>query len=143
MNREMGLERFVLAQQNCYQTALEEIRSGLKRSHWMWFIFPQLKGLGRSTMSNYYGIDGMDEAVLYLGHPLLGARLREICSALVLVEGRSSLEIFGSVDNAKLRSSMTLFAHATAENRVFLDVLDKYFDGKYDQKTLRLLGGDL
>ncbi len=133
------LERFVTAQQDVYPQAVGELSAGRKRSHWMWFIFPQLAGLGSSAMAQRYAIGGLAEACAYLAHPLLGARLRE-CSALVLaVQGATAHGIFGSPDNMKFHSSMTLFAQAAPGEAVFRDCLDKYFGGVPDQATLHLL----
>jgi uncharacterized protein (DUF1810 family) len=134
------LGRFVEAQSGEYEQVLAELRAGRKQSHWIWFIFPQLKGLGRSPLTEHYGIGSIDEARAYLRHPVLGPRLEE-CTALVnKIEGRTVDEIFGFPDNLKFRSSMTLFANAAADNRIFLDALKKYFAGEPDAKTLELLG---
>jgi uncharacterized protein (DUF1810 family) len=138
-NDKFNLERFVLAQRNAYARALSEIKRGQKSSHWMWFIFPQLKGLGRSYESQLYGISGLDEAKAYLSHETLGSRLNECVSSLLTVEYRSALEIFGTVDEMKLRSSLTLFNVASAEPIVD-EALGKFFGGKLDAATLKLLG---
>ena len=133
------LQRFVDAQQPIYATALGELRAGRKRSHWMWFIFPQIAGLGRSTMAQEFALSSLDEAAAYLAHPLLGPRLRE-CTALVAgIEGRSVGEIFGYPDDLKFRSSMTLFARAAPEERIFALCLQKYFAGEPDLLTLARL----
>jgi uncharacterized protein (DUF1810 family) len=133
------LERFVAAQEELYQQVVRELSAGRKRSHWMWFIFPQLAGLGSSAMAQHYAIGGLDEARAYLAHPVLGARLRE-CGALVLaVQGTTVHGIFGSPDNMKFRSSMTLFAQAAPDDALFGACLDKYFGGVPDQATLDLL----
>lgn len=132
------MQRFIQAQENNYQTALAEVRTGYKCSHWMWYIFPQLKGLGFSSTAQYYGINGREEAMAYLKHPVLGARLREITSVLITLEGKSAVEIFGRTDAMKLRSSMTLF-YAVSEDELFKKVLDKYYDGKLDGRTLAML----
>ena len=134
------LSRFLTAQDSYsqYKTAIEEIRNGRKRSHWMWFVFPQLKGLGRSYNADYYGIAGADEARAYWQHPVLRERLREITEALLLLDGLSAKQIFGDVDAMKLRSSMTLFWEATREG-LFRKVLDKYYEGKMCDKTLGML----
>ncbi len=133
------LERFVAAQEGVYQQVVNELSAGRKRSHWMWFIFPQLAGLGSSAMAQHYAIGGLAEARAYLAHPVLGARLRE-CSALVLaVQGASVHGIFGSPDNMKFHSSMTLFAQAAPDDALFRACLDKYFGGVPDQATLDLL----
>lgn len=136
----MSVKRFEEAQQRDYETALAEIRSGQKRSHWMWYIFPQLKGLGRSPTAQYYGIADQEEAREFLNHPVLGAHLREISQALLELTISDANEVFGFPDNLKLCSSMTLFAKISGEeNSVFHQVLDKYFGGKWDDQTLRLL----
>ena len=132
-----SLERFVVAQELMYPRALEEVKNGRKVTHWIWYIFPQLKGLGHSNKSIYYGLDGIEEARAYLAHPILGARLREITKA-VLQSGKSADEIFGGIDTIKLRSCMTLF-NEVAEDDLFVKVLEKHFEGKNDQKTLQLL----
>jgi uncharacterized protein (DUF1810 family) len=137
-NDKFNLERFVLAQRNTYVRALTEIKHGQKSSHWMWFIFPQLKGLGRSYESQLYGISGLDEARAYLSHKILGNRLKECVSSLLTVENQSAREIFGSVDEMKLRSSLTLFKVALTEP-IFDEALSKFFDGKLDDATLKLL----
>ena len=134
------LLRFLTAQDSDsqYKTAFEEIRNGRKRSHWMWFVFPQLKGLGHSYNADYYGIAGADEARAYWQHPMLRERLRKITDALLLLDGLSAKQIFGDVDAMKLRSSMTLFWEATREG-LFRKVLDKYYEGKMCDKTLGML----
>jgi len=133
------LERFVAAQEGVYQQVVNELSAGRKRSHWMWFIFPQLAGLGSSAMAQHYAISCLAEARAYLAHPVLGARLRE-CSALVLaVQGATVHGIFGSPDNMKFHSSMTLFAQAAPDEALFRACLDKYFGGVPDQATLDLL----
>ncbi|MEV0718821.1 DUF1810 domain-containing protein [Asanoa sp. NPDC050611] len=133
------LNRFVDAQEGVYPHALAELRDGNKRSHWMWFVFPQVAGLGRSSMAQAYAISGLDEARAYLAHPVLGPRLRECATALV--EGTESDEerIFGPVDAMKLRSSMTLFAHAAPDEPVFRAVLNRFYDGAEDDATLARL----
>ncbi|HJQ11673.1 MAG TPA: DUF1810 domain-containing protein [Gemmatimonadaceae bacterium] len=132
------LDRFIRAQAPVYAQVLSELRAGQKRSHWMWYVFPQIEGLGGSEMSRRYSIKSAAEAKAYLDHPVLGARLRECFAAVQNVDGRSALEIFGSPDDLKLRSSATLFAAVSGES-VFEDVLRKYFDGKHDEQTLRRL----
>lgn len=134
------LTRFVEAQRRDYESAISEIRSGRKRSHWMWYIFPQFDGLGFSSTSRHYAIKSLEEAEAYLRHPLLGPRLLESVQATLDVEGRSALEMFGSPDDMKLRSCATLFASASPPGSVFEELLDKYFGGERDDKTLRLLG---
>ena len=133
------LQRFVAAQADIYQEALGEIRNGRKRTHWMWFIFPQLAGLGMSPTSQHYGITGLREAGAYLSHSLLGPRLIECSEAVVLVAGRSAHDIFGSPDDMKLRSSATLFARVTDTNPVFDRILGQFFDGQLDLRTIALL----
>ncbi|MCM8768383.1 MAG: DUF1810 domain-containing protein [Candidatus Omnitrophica bacterium] len=135
-----SLERFVEAQAGTYRQALDEIRSGCKRSHWMWFIFPQMKGLGHSSTANYYAIQSLDEAREYLAHPVLGKRLKECAEALMALENLTVSEIFGYPDDLKLRSSMTLFSLAAGPGSVFEKVLEKYFNGQKDSLTLNLLG---
>lgn len=134
------LDRFVKAQEDDYATALAEIRNGRKESHWMWYIFPQYDGLGFSATSKHFAIKSLDEARAYLAHPVLGPRLIECIAAAVAVEGKSAHAVFGSPDDMKLRSCATLFAHVSPAGSVFHRLLDKYFDGKPDEKTLRLLG---
>jgi uncharacterized protein (DUF1810 family) len=131
-----NLERFLLAQDRIYQRVLSELRAGQKMSHWMWFIFPQIRGLGRSPISLEYAISSRDEARAYLQHPLLGPRLKE-CTQLVLqAESRSALEIFGEPDDVKFRSSMTLFANVCSDDDIFERALQKYFAGIPDRLTL-------
>ena len=131
------LQRFVEAQHTgaAYALAVEELRRGRKRSHWMWFVFPQLRGLGSSWMAEQYGIASLDEARAYLAHPVLGPRLIECAAILAKSEARTADEVLGPVDSVKLRSSMTLFAHADPGARVFADVLDRFFDGVPDPLT--------
>lgn len=133
------LMRFVDAQRGLYEQACAELRRGHKTGHWMWFIFPQLAGLGLSATSRFYAIRSLAEATAYLAHPLLGSRLREISSIVTTIKGLTVEEIFGSPDNMKLHSSMTLFAHAATENEAFTAVVRKYFHGRWDERTLRLL----
>ena len=135
-----NLQRFVDAQRDEYDDVCAELRAGRKRSHWIWFIFPQMKGLGVSSTSNWFGISSLSEAQAYLRHPVLGPRLKECTEFVKQIEGRSLREIFGSPDDLKFRSCMTLFAHATEENRLFLDALQKYCGGEFDAATLMLLG---
>ncbi|WP_426338814.1 DUF1810 domain-containing protein [Pseudoduganella sp. S-14] len=133
------LDRFTAAQEGVYQQVVSELSAGRKRSHWMWFIFPQIAGLGSSAMARHYAISGLPEARAYLAHPVLGGRLRE-CSALVLaVQGTTVHGIFGSPDNMKFHSSMTLFAQAAPDEALFRACLDKYFGGVPDPATLDLL----
>jgi uncharacterized protein (DUF1810 family) len=139
MNDSHNLQRFVEAQEPQYARVVEELSSGRKRSHWMWYIFPQLEGLGFSMTARRYGISGLDEAKAYLAHPVLGPRLRE-CTELVLgIEGRSANQILGHPDDLKFRSSMTLFSRASAGETLFDKAIDKYFAGDPDAKTLQLL----
>jgi uncharacterized protein (DUF1810 family) len=134
-----NLERFVDAQAPLYDEVRQELKVGRKQSHWMWFIFPQIAGLGQSPMSIRFAIASLDEAKAYLAHPVLGARLRE-CARLTLdVEGRSARDIFGSIDEMKFRSSMTLFARAAPDEEVFERCLNKYFAGSPDPITLATL----
>src|SRR5262249_4754569 len=135
-----NLNRFVQAQEGDYEQALSEIRSGRKQSHWMWYVFPQVDGLGFSPTSRRYSIKSVAEAKAYLAHPVLGPRLLECAEATLRVEGRSAFEIFGSPDDVKLRSCATLFACVSPAGSVFERLLGKYFQGERDGKTLRLLG---
>jgi uncharacterized protein (DUF1810 family) len=139
MHDPYNLQRFVDDQDGVYDEICAELRKGDKRGHWMWFVFPQIKGLGHSATADRFAISSREEAVAYLEHPLLGTRLRE-CSRLVnLVEGRPIDRILGYPDDLKFRSSMTLFANVTADNQVFLDALEKYFGGEFDGLTLERL----
>ena len=133
------LSRFLKAQEGSYAQALREIRAGRKRSHWMWYIFPQIQGLGFSSTAQFYAIQDLEEAKEYLAHPVLGARLKEISSALLELEGLSASEIFGYPDDLKLRSSMTLFRLADLDCDIFERVLEKYYDGKPDNLTVRIV----
>ena len=133
------LFRFVRAQEDNYAQALAEMRSGRKRSHWMWYVFPQFAGLGLSPMSQRYAIRSDAEAEAYLSHPVLGPRLVECFAAVLAVEGRSAFNIFGSPDDMKLRSCATLFASVTSAKSVFGQVIEKYFRNEHDGTTLRLL----
>jgi uncharacterized protein (DUF1810 family) len=137
------LERFVSAQRSSYDRALAEIVAGRKRSHWMWYVFPQLAGLGVSAMSRRYAIVSLEEADAYLRHPVLGPRLRACAEAALGVDGRSALAIFGSPDDLKLRSCATLFAQVSPAGSVFHRLLERYFAGEPDQATLRLLADAL
>ena len=132
------LSRFVKAQEHDYAQALREIRAGRKRSHWMWYIFPQIQGLGFSSTAQYYAIRDLDEAKAYLAHPVLGPRLKEISEALLALDGLSAHEIFGYPDDLKLRSCMTLFRMADLNCKVFEQVLEKYYDGEPDRRTVEL-----
>ena len=137
--RENTVKRFIKAQETEYKTALAEIRRGHKRSCWMWYIFPQIEGLGSSGTAMYYAIKDFDEAKEYMENPVTGGRLREISEALLELESDDATQIMGWPDDLKLRSSMTLFALATKDNAVFLKVLDKYFDSKPDAQTVDIL----
>jgi uncharacterized protein (DUF1810 family) len=133
------LQRFADAQDRVYDTVLAELRNGAKRSHWIWFVFPQLQGLGHSPTAVRFGISSLDEARAYLTHDVLGPRLRECARVVALIDGRSADEIFGWPDNLKVRSSMTLFARATDDNAEFRAVLDKFYNGEEDPATVELL----
>lgn len=135
----MSLERFYAAQKDSYGQALKEIKNGRKRSHWMWYIFPQIAGLGMSSTAQYYAITDLQEAKKYMADNVLGGRLLEISGALLDLETDDAHEVFGYPDGMKLRSSMTLFSAAAPEQEVFQKVLDKYFGGKQDERTLQLL----
>lgn len=133
------LQRFVDAQDSVIETVKRELRSGQKRSHWMWFVFPQMEGLGHSKMAQRYGISSRAEAEAYLAHPILGSRLRECTKLVIDIDGRSANEIFGSPDDLKFQSSMTLFEAVADEPTTFSTALDYYYDDDRDQKTLDLL----
>lgn len=133
-----NLERFLDGQRFGYDCALREIRNGRKENHWIWYVFPQMRGLGHSPNSQFYGIDGKDEAAAYLAHPILGTRLREITGALLVLEGKTIDEIMPGIDAVKLKSSMTLF-DAVCPDDIFSEVLDKYFRGERDKMTLSSL----
>ncbi len=134
------LSRFIDAHKRDYNRAFQEISKGRKQSHWMWYIFPQLKGLGRSVTAEIYGIVDLEEAKAFLSDPYLGKNLVEICEALLALESDNATEILGSPDDIKLRSSMTLFECAAPDNPVFTQVLKKFYDGTPDYSTLRMLG---
>jgi len=135
-----NLQRFVDAQADVYESVLAELRQGRKTGHWMWFIFPQLKGLGFSSTAQFYGIASLAEASSYLEHPLLGPRLIECTRIVNSIEARSLRQIFGTPDDLKFRSSMTLFAHATSENAIFLKAVNQFCSGNFDQATVDRLG---
>ena len=139
MSKETNLERFIEAQERSYQIALSEIKNGKKQSHWMWYIFPQVQGLGFSDTSKFYAIKNIDEAKEFLLHPVLGNRLVNLCKELLKLESDNANSIFGSPDDLKLKSSMTLFSSLNI-NPVFQMVLDKFFNGTGDTKTLELIG---
>ena len=134
------LNRFISAQEGVYDRALAELRGGLKRSHWMWYIFPQIEGLGHSPTTRHYSIKSLEEARQYLAHPVLGARLVECAEAVLAVQGQSASDIFGHPDDWKLQSSMTLFKLVSGPRSVFERVLDKYYQGKQDSRTLQIVG---
>ena len=136
---DYNLQRFHKAQENTYHNALREIRNGRKTSHWMWFIFPQLAGLGYSETARFYAIRNLEEAELYLQDPILAERLITISKALLQVKGKTAHDIFGSPDDLKLKSSMTIFSRVKGADPVFGQVLDYYFKGEKDEKTLKLL----
>lgn len=136
---KFNLERFVTAQQNIYEVALSELQAGLKRSHWMWFIFPQLRGLGRSETARFHAISGRAEAEAYLTHPMLGPRLVECTTAMLQHTDLSAHDILGSPDDLKFRSSMTLFGAVAGRDSPFQAALDMFYAGACDQSTLRLL----
>jgi uncharacterized protein (DUF1810 family) len=135
----LNLDRFVEAQAPVYDRALTELKAGRKQSHWMWFVFPQIAGLGHSPMAQHYAIQNLAEARAYLAHPLLGARLRECCAAVMTVTGKTAHEIFGSPDDLKFCSCLTLFADAAPDESIFRAALDKFFDGDTDSLTLQKL----
>lgn len=135
-----NLQRFVDAQARTYESALAELTAGAKRTHWMWFIFPQIAGLGSSSTARFYAIGSLEEARAYLAHPVLGPRLRACTAAVLAVEGRSAHEIFGSPDDLKFRSSMTLFGEAAPGEPLFGRALADYFDARPDPRTLEILG---
>jgi uncharacterized protein (DUF1810 family) len=139
MTNPYDLKRFLDAQEPVIEQVRRELRSGRKMSHWMWFIFPQIKGLGHSDTARRYAISSRAEAVTYLAHPVLGERLRECTRLVTLVEGRTVSEIFGYPDDLKFHSCMTLFANVTKDNEVFIEDLDKYYSGERDRATLEML----
>ncbi|WP_426199123.1 DUF1810 domain-containing protein [Pseudomonas sp. DC3200b2] len=139
MTAHYDLQRFLDAQAPVYARVVEELRAGQKRSHWMWFVFPQLQGLGRSETARYYAISSVDEAVAYLAHPELGPRLRQCCQMLLQLQSRSPAEIFGELDALKLHSSITLFLRASSNDPLLQDVLDRFYSGEQDPRTLELL----
>lgn len=135
---QYNFKRFLTAQETEFDTALAEIKNGQKTTHWIWFVFPQIAGLGFSDTSKFYAIKNKAEASQYLAHPVLGERLIEICSALLAIEGKNVYQIFGSTDSLKLKSSITLFNILENTNPVFQDVLDRFFKGEEDLKTVKL-----
>jgi uncharacterized protein (DUF1810 family) len=134
-----NLQRFVDAQTPVFQHVIAELREGRKTGHWMWFIFPQVRGLGHSSTAQMFGISSLEEARTYLDHPILGSRLRECTRLVNLLEGRSAHQIFGYPDELKFRSSITLFAKATSDNAIFVEALEKYYNGEFDDLTLAKL----
>ncbi len=140
MTNQYNLQRFIDRQKEYFPTALKEIQNGRKQSHWMWWIFPQLKELGYSYTSKEYGISGIEEAKSYLEEPILRENLITICNALLSLDTNNPYRVMGSTDSMKLRSSMTMFIEADPDNEVFKAVLDKYYGGRKDSKTLKLLG---
>jgi uncharacterized protein (DUF1810 family) len=142
MDDPFNLARFLDAQARDYAAALGELRAGHKRSHWMWYVFPQMRGLGRSDNAHFYGISSLEEARTYLADPILGKRLRECVEALLQTTGSSAEEILGGIDAQKLRSSLTLFRIAGPGETLFVEGLEKFFDGKLDPQTLELLASD-
>jgi uncharacterized protein (DUF1810 family) len=133
------LERFLEAQAPIYAQALAELQAGAKQSHWMWFVFPQIMGLGQSATARAYAIQSLAEARAYLAHPVLGTRLRECCKTVMNVRGKNAKEIFGSPDDMKFQSCLTLFAEAAPDDVLFYNLLEKYFDGDADEATLEFL----
>lgn len=140
MPENINLSRFTIEHKRSFDRALSEIRRGRKLSHWMWYIFPQMRGLGTSYMANFFGIRSLDEARAFVADEYLGGNLREISHSLLALESNDPRAVMGVPDNMKLRSCMTLFLHATDDNAVFRAVLDKYFGGEEDPRTLELLG---
>ena len=139
MADDSDLDRFLTAQEESYDTALDELKAGRKRSHWIWFIFPQLAGLGQSPTSQFYGIRSLEEAAAYLRHPILGGRLHECLKALQTLEETNADRVFGELDAMKFRSSLTLFAEADPADPIIEAALDRWFGGRKDERTLQLL----
>jgi uncharacterized protein (DUF1810 family) len=139
MSNEFNLSRFIIAQENSYTTALSELRAGKKRSHWIWYVFPQIKGLGNSSNSEFYGLAGLAEARAYLNHPLLGHRLKEATAALLAHRLQNATAILGEIDALKFKSCLTLFSLADPSERMFTDALEQFFAGKPDARTIELL----
>jgi uncharacterized protein (DUF1810 family) len=137
----LSLERYIKAQAPVYTRALAELKAGHKQSHWMWYVFPQIAGLGNSAMSHAFAIQSLEEARNYLAHPVLGARLRECCQTVMALDGKTAHEIFRSPDDLKFRSCLTLFAQAAPDESLFDDLLMKYFGGEEDPATLEVLAG--
>lgn len=139
MNTSANLKRFIEAQENNYQDAVMEVRSGKKKTHWMWYIFPQISGLGSSEISKFYAIKDLQEAQLFLQHPILGQRLIDISKVLSEIKDKSAHEIFGSPDDLKLKSCMTLFSSLKNAHPIFQRIIDQFFDGNKDDKTLQII----
>ena len=140
MNDLFNLERFVAAQRSVYATVIEELESGTKVSHWMWFIFPQVEGLGKTETAKYYAIKSLDEAKAYVTHPLLGKRVQECTELVINIDGKSATDIFGYPDNLKFKSSMTLFLVAAPPHiDLFQRAINKYYDGQQDRVTIQIL----
>ncbi len=137
---QFHLARFMAAQDGVYASVVKELREGRKTSHWMWFVFPQVRGLGRSATAERFALSGVEEAAAYVAHPVLGARLRECVHLVNELRGLSALQIFGTPDDLKFRSSMTLFAAAAPNERLFREALSRYYGGEPDQRTLSLIG---
>ena len=137
--KDYNIQRFIYAHSRSFEVALGEIKAGYKVSHWMWYIFPQIKGLGRSEIAKYYAIKNLGEAKAYLAEPVLAKHMQQICEALLENENSNAEEVMGWPDDLKLRSSMTLFKEVDPENAIYQKVLDKFFDGEADEKTLELL----
>jgi uncharacterized protein (DUF1810 family) len=139
MEKRYDLDRFLEAQRETYNNALHEIRQGSKQTHWMWFIFPQLRGLGFTDYNIFYGIENLKEASLYVNHPILGKRLVEITQAMLEIENKTALEILGRPDERKLKSCMTLFGLLPETSKCFRQVLEKYYNGEQDERTLQFI----
>lgn len=140
MENQFHLERFVAAQDKVYETVLEELSQGKKQSHWMWFIFPQTAGLGRTETAKKYALGSLDEAKAYLSHPVLGARLLECTKLVLAIDGKSANTIFGHPDDLKFKSSMTLFLLAAPNTKVFQSAIDKFYNGDKDELTVEIIG---
>ena len=137
-NDNDGIDRFIQPNEEDYEIALKEIKKGHKESHWIWYIYPQLRGLGQSYMSSYYGIKDLNEAKEYLNHPILGKRLIEITKTLLLLDIQNPIKIFGSIDAVKVKSCMTLF-YLASKNKLFMNVLEKFYNGRFCEKTIQIL----
>lgn len=139
MRDKYNLERFISAQDKCYDVVLNELRNGKKQTHWMWYTFPQITGLGKSEISQYYAIKSIDEAKEYMNNPILNKRMKEVCNILLSLNSNNPEKIFGYIDSLKLKSSMTLFNEILKEESIFKDMLNKYFDCKKDINTIAIL----